>query len=81
VGVTKIIDLTMEYYAAVSKPDPIIKNPLTLGVEFDTGGHLFQLVLSNAQGMIDKAVLLNTTGTWLDGDLYFGFNLVRIFYL
>jgi len=80
VELTKTIDLTIEYYAALSKPDPAIKDPLTLGIEFDTGGHLFQLFLSNAQGMIDKAALLNTTGTWLNGDIYFGFNLTRVYY-
>jgi hypothetical protein len=77
---TKSIDLTTEYYAALVKPDPSIRNPLTLGIEIDTGGHLFQLVMGNAQGMIDKAVLLNTTGTWQNGDIYFGFNLIRIYY-
>ena len=80
VQLTKTIDLTTEYYAALSKPDPAIKNPLTLGIEIDTGGHLFQLFMSNAQGMIDKAALLNTTGTWQDGDIYFGFNLTRVYY-
>jgi hypothetical protein len=81
VALTKTLDLTMEYYAALVKPDPVIKNPLTLGIEIDTGGHLFQLIVGNAQGMIDKAVLLNTTGTWQNGDIYFGFNLVRVYYL
>lgn len=46
VALTKSLDLTMEYYAALVKPDPVIKDPLTLGIEIDTGGHLFQLVMA-----------------------------------
>jgi hypothetical protein len=81
VRLTKFIDLTAEYYAALVKPSYEITNPLTLSVDFDTGGHQFQLVLTNAQAMFEKGLLFNTNGKWTAGDIYFGFNLLRTFYM
>lgn len=57
------------------------QNPLSLGVDLDTGGHLFQLILSNSQRMFDQALYTQTTGDWTKGSLFFGFNLVREFHL
>ncbi len=78
---TRFLDLTAEYYATIVKPSYDVTNPFTLGVDIDTGGHLFQLVLTNAQGMFEKSLLSNTTGRWTEGDIYFGFNLIRTFYM
>lgn len=78
---TRFMDLTAEYYAAMVKPSYDITNPFTLAVDFDTGGHQFQLVLTNAQAMFEKGLLSNTNGKWTAGDIYFGFNLVRTFYM
>ena len=78
---TRFIDLTAEYYAAIVKPSYDITNPFTLGVDFNTGGHQFQLVFTNAQAMFEKGLLSNTNGKWTAGDIYFGFNLVRTFYM
>ena len=78
---TRFLDLTAEYYAAILKPSFDVTDPFTLGIDIDTGGHLFQLVLTNAQAMYDKGLLSNTSGKWASGDIYFGFNLVRTFYM
>ncbi len=78
---TRFLDLTAEYYATIVKPSYDVSNPFTLGVDIDTGGHLFQLVLTNAQGMFEKGLLSNTSGRWTEGDIYFGFNLIRTFYM
>lgn len=55
--------------------------PLSAGVDIDTGGHLFQLMISNGQQMFDQAVFSTTTGDWKNGNLFFGFNLIREFKL
>lgn len=57
------------------------KNSLSLGMDLDTGGHLFQLILSNSQRMFDQALYTQTTGDWTKGSLFFGFNLIREFNL
>lgn len=55
------------------------KNPLSVGVDIETGGHVFQLHFTNAQPMNINTFLNQTTGDWGEADIYFGFNLLRIF--
>ncbi len=55
------------------------KNPLSLGVDLETGGHVFQMHLSSSQGIHEAGFLGNTTGDWTKGDIFFGFNLLRVF--
>ncbi len=55
------------------------KDAFSIGLDIETGGHVFQLTLSNARGMFDKAYLVETTGSWGAGDIHFGFNLIRNF--
>ena len=81
IELTRRLDITAEYYYGLSDHVFPVSNPLTIGLDIDTGGHLFQLVLSNSTGMFEKALFTGTTGSWLDGDIYFGFNLVRTFHM
>lgn len=55
------------------------KNPLSIGFDIETGGHVFQLHFTNAQPMNINSFLGQATGDWGDGDIFFGFNLSRIF--
>ena len=54
-------------------------NSLSVGVEFETGGHVFQLVFTNSRPMIEKGFITETTGDFFDGDIHFGFNISRSF--
>lgn len=54
-------------------------NPLSIGLDIETGGHVFQLLFTNSQGMVSDAVITETTGKWIDGDIRFGFNISRVF--
>jgi hypothetical protein len=54
-------------------------DPLTIGIDLETGGHVFQLHFSNAIGMNERAFLSDANGNWLKGDVQFGFNLSRVF--
>lgn len=53
--------------------------PLSLGVDIKTGGHLFQLVLSNSQQFFTRGLYTSTSGDWGNGSLFLGFNLIRKF--
>jgi hypothetical protein len=53
--------------------------PLSVGVDIETGGHVFQLHFSNATGMNEKAFITETTQKWGKGEFNFGFNLSRVF--
>ena len=55
------------------------KNPLSIGFDLETGGHVFQMHFTNSQPMNTNGFLGQSTGDWTDGDFYFGFNLSRVF--
>ncbi|THU39571.1 hypothetical protein FAM09_13800 [Niastella caeni] len=57
------------------------KDPFSLGFDIETGGHVFQLLFTNATGMNEKSFITNTTSNWGKGSIRFGFNLSRIFTL
>lgn len=57
----------------------LYNNPLSLGFDLETGGHVFQLHFTNSQFMNANGVLGNSTGDWSEGDFYFGFNITRSF--
>ena len=76
---TKRISLNAEYFYQLN--DKINNNVLSLGFDIETGGHIFQLHLSNSSAMIDPEFITQTTGEWLKGDIYFGFNISRVFTL
>ena len=60
---------------------PNFFHSLSFGLDVETGGHVFQLIFSNSEGMIGPYYLGKTTGNWGDGDIFFGFNISRAFHL
>lgn len=56
-------------------------NPLALGIEIETGGHVFHINFTNASGIIENNFIPNTTDSWLKGGYKFGFNISRVFNL
>jgi hypothetical protein len=85
IKITKRISFNAEYFY-VFKPDPStlsspIHDPLSFGIDIETGGHVFQLIFTNAVAMRENGFLGQTTGKWLDGDIHFGFNISRVFQL
>ena len=55
------------------------RNPLSIGVDLETGGHVFQMHFTNAQAMFEEGFIVQGQGDWGDGDFFFGFNLSRVF--
>jgi len=80
--IAKRLSINLEYAARLNVPDDtnsIYSNPLSIGLDIETGGHVFQLVFSNSQPMNDVAVFSNAGGDWTKGSVYFGFNMYRVF--
>ncbi|MCF6132885.1 DUF5777 family beta-barrel protein [Flavobacterium wongokense] len=72
--------VNVEYAAHLNRSSTSpYKDPLSIGVDLDTGGHVFQMHFSSSQGMHEAGFLGNTTGDWSKGDIFFGFNLLRVF--
>jgi hypothetical protein len=76
---TKRTAFVFDYHVILAGKQAGTYNPLSFGVDIETGGHVFQLHVSNATGMNEKAFLTNTTGDFWSGDIRFGFNLSRMF--
>ena len=75
---TKRLSLNMEYVYNFDKPDFYV-NPLSVGLDIETGGHVFQLLFTNSQAMTEGGYITNAAGDWGKGDFFFGFNLYRVF--
>jgi hypothetical protein len=58
-----------------------VYDPLSIGFDIETGGHVFQLIFTNSLAMIEKGFIGETTGSWGKGDIHFGFNISRVFTL
>ena len=52
-----------------------------LGCDIETGGHVFQLMVTNAQGSYESKYVEHATGRLEDFNLYLGFNISRVFSL
>ena len=79
---SKRISLNLDYAARLNLPeayDFTYHNPITLGLDIETGGHVFQLVLSNSQTMNDVAYFTTATGITGGKGIFFGFNMYRVF--
>jgi uncharacterized beta barrel domain-containing protein DUF5777 len=84
IKVTKHLALTGEYYYRLTNADMLYNgqptyNVLSAGLEMESGGHVFQLVLTNAQGLTGRTFIGQTTDSWAKGQLHFGFNISRLF--
>ena len=74
------ISLNLDYVHNFSRASQsVFNNPLTIGIDIETGGHVFQLLFSNAQSTNEPGFISNAEGDWGKGDIYFGFNVVRVF--
>ena len=82
IALTNWVTLNAEYfYRLNTQSSEDFFNTFSVGFDFDTGGHVFQLHFTNAQPMFEPGFLTETRGNWLDGDIYFGFNIKRVFTL
>lgn len=75
---TKRLSVTFEYLNNLNMPD-YYQNPLSVGLDVETGGHIFQLIFTNSQAMTESGYLTSASGNWGKGEVFFGFNLYRVF--
>lgn len=84
--ITKRVAIIADYFYIFSgyrtnNPTTAFYSPLAVGVEIETGGHVFHLNFTNASGIIESNFIPNTTDSWLKGGYKFGFNISRVFNL
>lgn len=88
VKLTKRFALIADYYYNFSKyrmdavdaeGEKIYYDPLSIGVEIETGGHVFTINFTNSTGILENCYLPFTKQNWLDGEFRLGFNIARNF--
>jgi hypothetical protein len=73
-------NINVEYYCRLPEHSlPNTYNSFAIGYEIETGGHVFQLQLTNSYGMVERSFINETRGQWTKGDIHFGFNISRVF--
>ena len=78
--ITKRLAINMDYAAHLNRNNASpYKDPISIGVDLESGGHVFQMHFTSSQGIHEAGYLGNTTGNWAKGDVNFGFNLSRVF--
>jgi opacity protein-like surface antigen len=77
---TKRFSVNAEYHYLLSRFTADRQaNSAGVGVDIETGGHIFQLHISNSPGMIEKQFIAETDKTFFSGNLYYGFIVSRNF--
>ncbi|MEX2594372.1 MAG: DUF5777 family beta-barrel protein [Anditalea sp.] len=79
--ITPGTSLNLEYFYRFGDQTKNTFNALAIGFDIETGGHVFQLHLTNAQSMTETGFIPATTGDFFGGDIHFGFNISRTFQL
>lgn len=78
--ISKRVSINIDYGIHLNRnSNSVYNNPLSIGVDIETGGHVFQMHFTNAQAMFEEGFITQGQGDWSDGDFFFGFNLVRVF--
>ncbi len=78
--ITPRMAINFEYFYAFNLPENQgLHNSFSVGVDIETGGHVFQLHLTNSRAMIEKGFITETTDDFFDGEIHLGFNISRVF--
>lgn len=77
---TKRSAITVEYAVRTSKYTNVkYYDSAAIGIEIETGGHVFQMQLTNSFGLVEDQFIPHTSSNWLNGGIKLGFNISRVF--
>jgi Membrane bound beta barrel domain (DUF5777) len=82
--ITRSLAITGEYIARPLKYTPVQDDyfdVLSIGLDIETGGHVFQLFFTNAFAINEVQLIPYTNSSWRDKGIRFGFNISRVFAL
>lgn len=84
IKLSKRLSVNSEYFYTF-RPRQIdvtnLANSFSVGMDIETGGHVFQIFVTNSMPMFERGFLLETAGKWTKGDIRLGFNISRVFNL
>jgi len=73
--------INFDTFFPIGKRGETYKQGWGIGYDIETGGHVFQLMVTNARGSFESEYIENASGAFEDLNLYLGFNISRAFYL
>jgi len=79
--ISKSISINSEYFYRFLNNPTNYYNSFSIGLDVETGGHVFQLHLTNSMGMDEATFMTRTLNSWYEGGIHFGFNISREFNL
>ena len=71
--------LIAEYYPVLGNENPGTYNAFSLGLNIQTGGHVFQMFFTSTRWHLEQYVMAQNQEQFWAGDFRFGFNVNRIF--
>ena len=81
VKATRRVSINADTFFPLGERDGSFKQSWGLGCDIETGGHVFQLMITNVQGSFESEYIENATGTFDELNLFLGFNITRVFSL
>ncbi|NME72412.1 DUF5777 family beta-barrel protein [Flammeovirga aprica] len=76
---TRRVSINLEYYPRLNATSKIYYDAFAVGFDIETGGHVFQIHVTNSRPMIEKGFIAETTEDFFAGDMRIGFNISRSF--
>ncbi|HXH18196.1 MAG TPA: DUF5777 family beta-barrel protein [Chitinophagales bacterium] len=83
--ITRSVSLNLEYFQPVTKKAAALNKDegelyigsISFGIDIETGGHVFQITVTNSTGMIEQLYIPGNTAYWWDKEIRLGFNINR----
>lgn len=72
--------LSFQYLPPIT-PANNLKSNIAVGIDIETGGHVFQMFFTTSRGLNDQYMVAGQNGNFFDREFRFGFNINRLFRL
>ena len=76
---TKRTSINLDTFFPIGDRSGPFKQGWGLGYDIETGGHVFQVMVTNAQGSFESEYIENAKGEFENFELFIGFNISRVF--
>lgn len=84
IQISKVIGIIFDAtfpFSEMRTADNGFYHAIGVGLEFETGGHVFQINLTNATAVMETDYIPYTTSSWSEGEFRLGFTVSRTFNL
>ncbi len=79
--ITKRTSVNLDTFIPIGERLGSYRQGWGVGYDIETGGHVFQFMVTNAQGSYESEYIEHARGQFEDFELYIGFNISRVFNL